>query len=340
MSTQVDDVGSYPLPTTVDRETFDRAYRQARDTFIKGGDPRNDPFLAENFCKVTLDAFKQKYLSGLDVVNYPQQYDGIKQISDAVHVAMEKGTFVVDEKAAVLPEVELIKLEAKRLGEETGEKIRLRVSIFGPMEQYLKEMGTVVYPDVLESYAETIKRFARNSLLDNKHVKTEIVSIDEPSFGFQNLGTEKSAICRILDKTFDFKEAVKQVHLHSSSCLPDLLYVKNIDVVSFEYAATPKNVEAISLKMLDDADKQIRIGVSRTDIDSIIAELNDAGVVKPTAEQIVESEAVIRKRFNAAKQKYVDRMTFTGPDCGLGSWPSQEAAVLLLRRTVSAVKNG
>src|SRR3972149_3458316 len=98
MSTQVDDVGSYPLPTTVDRETFDRAYRQARDTFIKGGDPRNDPFLAENFCKVTLNAFKQKCLSGLDVVNYPQQYDGIKQISDAVHVAMEKGTFVVDEK--------------------------------------------------------------------------------------------------------------------------------------------------------------------------------------------------------------------------------------------------
>jgi methionine synthase II (cobalamin-independent) len=31
-------------------------------------------------------------------------------------------------------------------------------------------------------------------------------------------------------------------------------------------------------------------------------------------------------------------MTFTGPDCGLGGWPSQEAASLLLTRTVDAVK--
>jgi methionine synthase II (cobalamin-independent) len=31
-------------------------------------------------------------------------------------------------------------------------------------------------------------------------------------------------------------------------------------------------------------------------------------------------------------------MTFTGPDCGLGGWPTQEAAQLLLTRTVKAVK--
>ena len=32
-------------------------------------------------------------------------------------------------------------------------------------------------------------------------------------------------------------------------------------------------------------------------------------------------------------------MTFTGPDCGLGGWPNQEAAALLLERTVKAVKH-
>ena len=31
-------------------------------------------------------------------------------------------------------------------------------------------------------------------------------------------------------------------------------------------------------------------------------------------------------------------MTFTGPDCGLGSWPTQEAAALVLKRAVEAVK--
>jgi 5-methyltetrahydropteroyltriglutamate--homocysteine methyltransferase len=70
-----------------------------------------------------------------------------------------------------------------------------------------------------------------------------------------------------------------------------------------------------------------------------VAELYDKGVTKPTAEQLVEGEEVIKKRYVSAKEKFGERMTFTGPDCGLGSWPSQEAAHLLLERTVKAVKS-
>jgi 5-methyltetrahydropteroyltriglutamate--homocysteine methyltransferase len=47
---------------------------------------------------------------------------------------------------------------------------------------------------------------------------------------------------------------------------------------------------------------------------------------------------VIQKRFRFAKEKYGERMTFTGPDCGMGSWPTQQAGVLLLKRVVEAVK--
>jgi 5-methyltetrahydropteroyltriglutamate--homocysteine methyltransferase len=339
MDTLVDDVGSFPLPPTVDRETFDRAYYLVRETIIDGRDPRKDDFLLKNFCTVTLDAFKKKSLAGLDVVNYPQQYDGIGQVSDVIHMAMEKGTFLVEEKHAVLPEVHLISEEAKSLTEELGKKILLRVSMFGPIEQYLKEIGTVPYSDVLASFAETIRRFAVNSILNFKYVKTEVVSIDEPSFGFASIAAGKDTICEVLEKAFDFQGAVRQIHLHSPSRLPDLLGVKNIDVLSFEYAASPKNIEGVSRKMLEEADKQIRVGVSRTDIDSILAELYDKGVTKPKAEQMVDSEDAIRMRYLATKGKYGDRMTFTGPDCGLGSWPSQEAAQLLLKRTVKAVKS-
>jgi 5-methyltetrahydropteroyltriglutamate--homocysteine methyltransferase len=339
MDALVDDVGSFPLPPTVDKETFSRAYRLAREAMINGRDMRKDEFLRKNFCAVTLDAFKKKSLTGLDVVNYPQQYDGMRQVSDVIHMAMEKGTFLVEEKHAFLPEVHLISEEAKSLSEELGKKILLRVSLFGPMEQYLKEIGAAPYSDVLESFAETIRRFAKNSILNSKHVKTTVVSIDEPSFGFLNIAAGSDVICEVLEKAFDFQGAVRQIHLHSPSRLPDLLCVKNLDVLSFEYAASPKNIEGISKKILEDADKQIRIGVSRTDIDSIMAELHDKGVTKPTAEQLVESEDTIRKRYLVAKEKYGDRMTFTGPDCGLGSWPSQEAAQLLLKRTVKAVKN-
>jgi 5-methyltetrahydropteroyltriglutamate--homocysteine methyltransferase len=207
------------------------------------------------------------------------------------------------------------------------------------MEQYLQEIGTVPYKDVLDGFAETIRRFAKNSILNAKYIKTEVVSIDEPSFGFLNIAAESEVLCEVLEKAFDFQGAVRQIHLHSASRVPDLLEVGNIDVLSFEYAASPKNIESVSRKMLEDSDKQIRVGVSRTDIDSIMAELHDGGVLKPTVEQLVDAEDVIRKRYLAAKTKYGDRMTFTGPDCGLGSWPSQEAAQLLLKRTVNIVKN-
>jgi 5-methyltetrahydropteroyltriglutamate--homocysteine methyltransferase len=339
MSTLIDDIGSFPLPSNVSPDVFERAYRLARMAVRGGQALRADAFVWKYFSRVILDAFKAKCLTGLDVVNYPQQYDGVLQVSDVVHVAMSTGTFIVDEKDAFLPEVELIKQEAASISEEIGGKIKLRVCLFGPMEQYLKEMGTVAYSDVLNGFAETIRRFARNSLLDNKYVKTEVVSIDEPSFGMVDVAAEKETLIEVLNKAFDFSGAVRQIHLHSSTRLADCLKIKNIDVVSFEGAASPRNVEAVTKKMLDQTDKQIRVGISRTDIDTILAELNDKGFPKPTPEQIVENEETMRKRFEAAKEKFGERLAFVGPDCGLGSWPSQEAALLLLKRTVAAVKN-
>jgi 5-methyltetrahydropteroyltriglutamate--homocysteine methyltransferase len=338
MDTIVDDIGSFPLPTEVDGDTFNRAYRLAREAIVSGSDVRKDEFLMKNFWEVTLNAFKKKLASGLDVITYPQQYDGINQVSDVIHRAMAEGSFLINDKQAVLPEVHVINEEAKELSEEYGKTVPFRVAIFGPLEQYLKEIGRTPYNDVLDSFAETIQRFAKNSILNSKYIKTEVVSIDEPSFGFQTISAESDVIRDVLEKAFDFQGTVKQVHLHSASRLPDVLAVKNIDVVSFEYAASPKNIEGISRRMLEDADKRVRVGVSRTDIDSILAELHDKGVTKPTAEQLVEDEAVIKKRYVAAKKKFGDRMTFTGPDCGVGSWPSQEAACLLLEKTVKAIK--
>jgi len=339
METLVDDIGSFPLPAEVNRETYNKAYQLARKAIVDGRDIRKDEFLRANFYNVTINSFKRKIGTGLDVINSPWHYDGIRQVSDAVHKAMEKGTFVVDEKDAFLPEVRVIEAEAKSLSEEFGKKISLRACMFGPMEQYLKEIGTKSYTDVLDGFAETIRRFAKNSVINTKYIKTEVVSIDEPSFGFLNIAAGSDVLRDVLEKAFDFQGAVRQIHLHSASMLPDLLEVDNIDVLSFEYAASPKNIDVVSRKMLEDAGKQIRIGVSRTDIDSIMAELHDKGVTKPTSEHLVENEEVIRKRYVSAKEKFREQMTFTGPDCGLGSWPSQEAAHLLLERTVKAVKS-
>jgi len=338
MDTLVDDIGSFPLPTGIKRETYNSAYEAAREAIIKGQDPFKDEFIQKNFCSVVVESFKKKIASGLDVTNFPQHYSGIKQVGDAIHAAMATGSFVVDKERAFLPEIYVLNQEAKRLSEETGQKIQLRVSIFGPIEQYLSEVGATAFPDVLDGFAQTINRFAKNSILNNKYIETKVVSIDEPSLGHSSFTGTPELIREMLEKAYDFQGPIKQIHLHFASGVRDLLEVKGLDVLSFEYAASPKNIEAVPKVVLEKADKQIRVGVSRTDIDSIWAELYEKGITQPSNEQLVETEEVIKKRFSFAKEKYDERMTFTGPDCGLGGWPNQEAAQLLLERTVKAVK--
>jgi 5-methyltetrahydropteroyltriglutamate--homocysteine methyltransferase len=338
MTAQVDDVGSFPLPSTIDRQAFNRARELARKALIDGKDLWKDEFLRDSFCRVVINSFKKKLEAGLDVVNYPQHCDMHEQFGEVIREAMSEGSYVVDQKLAIIPEVHVIGQEAKKFCEEYGHKVRLRACITGPMELYLKQVGTALYKDVLLMFSETVRRFARNAVLDSKYVGTEVVSIDEPSFGFQEIGTDRSVILEVLEKTFDFSCETKQIHLHSSAKAADLLDVGNLDVLTFEYAASPRNIESVSKKMLEKADKQVRVGISRTDIDSITAEHHDKGLIEPTSEQLVEEVEIMQRRLATAKEKYGDRMVFTGPDCGLGGWPNQEAAELLLKRTVEAAR--
>ena len=338
MDTYVDDIGSFPLPMGLKRDDYVRAYEAAREALLKGDDPYADDFIAKTFCSTVVDSFRRKLSSGLDVINFPQHFSGLRQVGDVIHQAMANGSFVVDEKTAVLPEIYVLNKEAKLLSEEFGKKILLRICLFGPIEQYLNEIGTTAYPDVLEGFAETINRFAKNSILNSKYIETRVISIDEPSLGHSPFTGSPELIRETLEKAYDFQGPIRQIHLHFASGIHDLLTVKGLDVLSFEYAASPKNIDAVPKNLLKDANKQIRVGIARTDVDAIWAELYERGITQPTAEQIIESIDVIKKRYRFAKEKYGEQMTFTGPDCGLGSWPSQDAAVSLLKRVVEVVK--
>jgi len=334
----IDDVGSFPLPKSVNRETFAQAYLKTREAIINKQNPFADEFMQKNFCQIVVDSFRKKLSCGLDVVTFPQQFSGLRQIGDAIHEAMAQGSFVVDSSKAVLPEVYVLNHCAKELSEEFGKKILLRICLFGPLEQYLHEVGAVAYPDVLAGFAETINRFAKNAILNSKYIETQVISIDEPSYGHSNLSATPEFIVETLQKAYDFNGPTRQIHLHFTSGIRNLLNVKGLDVLSFEYAASPRNINDVSKNMLEDADKQIRVGIARTDIDTIWAEVCEKGVEKPTDEQLVEPVEIIRKRYFAAQEKYGETLTFTGPDCGLGSWPSQDTATLVLKRTVEAVK--
>lgn len=95
-------------------------------------------------------------------------------------------------------------------------------------------------------------------------------------------------------------------------------------------------MEFLPKRELEAHDKFLRAGVTRTDVDHILAAHLENGK-QPEYEELVDSVEDIKRVYNKARDIFGERLTFAGPDCGLGSWPSQEVAHLLLKRTVKAI---
>ncbi len=330
----VDDIGSFPLPRDVRREDFLAEYAGVREAYAETGEIDEDSL----FYRAVASSLKFKIESGIDVVNYPQHYDIHKQFLEPIEEHQAE-PFLVDEKHAVIPELYVVEKEAGKYFEETGERLKLKVCATGPIELYTKtSFAYHVYDEVLLNLAKSVNTFLRNSMLDTKHVATSVVAIDEPSLGFIDLlNVEDDTLVKALDESVKSIDATVQIHLHTPKASKFPLATDNIDVLTGEFAATPKNMDYITKKDLEAHDKFLRAGITRTDVDHILAAYLDKGV-QPEYEQLVDTVDSIKKTFNKAKERFGDRMTFVGPDCGLGSWPSQEVAQLLLKRTVEAIK--
>jgi 5-methyltetrahydropteroyltriglutamate--homocysteine methyltransferase len=330
----VDDIGSFPLPRDIKREDFAKEYPGVLEEYAKTGEVGVDSL----FYKAVASSLKFKIESGIEVINYPQHYDMHRQFMEPIE-KYQTEPFQIDEKYAVIPEVYVVEREAEKYFEETGEQLKLKVCATGAIELYTKtSFGYHVYDEILMNIAKSVNAFLQNSMLDTKHVKTSVVAIDEPSLGFIDLlNVEDETLIKALDESVKSLDATVQIHLHTPKASKLPFATENIDVLTGEFAGNPKNMDFISRKELDAHDKFIRAGITRTDVDHIFAAYFD-GEVKPKDEDLVDSVDAIKKIYNRAEERFGDRMTFAGPDCGIGAWPSQEVASLLLKRTVEAVK--
>lgn len=326
-----DDVGSFPLPPWINEKDFRELYRKALHSNKEGEESRR------MLKGVVLESFEAKLGSGLDVVTYPQHYDMYAQFLEPIEIYQEE-PYLVSEKAARLIEVELIKENAKELYEKLGKKIELKACVTGAIELYLStEYGKNVYKDILENLAKSVNRFLKSALIKNKYIETKAVSIDEPSLGYADLlNVKKEDITDILEISAANINTHVQLHLHSLKAADIFLQAKNVSIVTAEYASSPKNIELVSKRDLDAHDKFIRVGIARTDIDSIIAEFLEKGV-EPNIKMLIDEKEEIKRRFEKAKEKFQERLLFAGPDCGLRSWPSQEAAGELLKRVSDGI---
>ncbi len=332
----VDDIGSFPLLGGTSKAEFDAAYPGARDAILSGQVSESEDY--KIIRGVVLESFGKKLQAGLDVTTYPQHYDMHKQYLEPIEV-FQREPFFIDERKAILPEIEIIKNEGKELAEKAGRKISLRSGVTGPIELYLRtEFGTNIYRDVLENLARSVNAFLKNSIVNTPHLKTEVLCIDEPSIGFSDLlNIERDDLIDILELSLKGIKLPVQIHLHTLKSAEIALETSGVTSLTGEFAASPENIGLIKKRDLESHDKFLRAGVTRTNIDSIIAEYHDRGL-KPESGMLIDSKSNIKARIKKIDDIFGEAISSWGPDCGLGSWPTQDVGAELLKRTTEAVK--
>ncbi|MCL2549866.1 MAG: methionine synthase [Methanimicrococcus sp.] len=331
-----DDIGSFPLPPGVSKTALSDA------AFDRGDD--------EALFSVLNDIFGMKVAAGVQIPTYPQVRDMNEQfLRPMKNDACCAGPFELKEECAKTVEMEAIEIYCKRLYEELGEKPRVRMCVTGPTELFLKEFGGASYADIYQLFAKDVNLFVHKAIKDAKNYTISTVSVDEPSIGINpDLSLPADEIIEAL--TTSGSAAAKsgadvQIHIHSPLYYDLACRAETIDVIGMESAATPSYADMIDRKVLEDYDTFVRAGVSRTDIFNLAGTLNEkyGGNVwgKPDIlrEVVTEMEtpALIEKRLRNLYAVFGDRIKYAGPDCGLGSWPSQELAAALIKNTGIAI---
>ena len=340
---QYDDVGGFPLPENIDKEIFEQFYWTAYKAIAN----QKIEYLIEHiginhyFFDPISQAFQFKLNSGLQIVNYPQLMDMIiqflKPISD-----YEIEPDLIDPKKAYIPEMVVLEKFAKEHFAQTGNSFEVKMCITGPIELYIKKHNFTIYLDLAINFAKSINSFLKNSIINNKYVKTTVVAIDEPSFGYVDLFNIKDEeIIRILDKSLEGLKTTNQIHLHSLRQAYIPLQTKNIDVLTCEYASDPTN--KIPKKDLEHYDKFIRVGITRTNIDNLIGEKIESGKSWENLKSyegmlsLIDSKERIRNNLLKALELYDERLKYVGPDCSLQGWRIPKVAYELLRRTYEVI---
>ena len=348
-----DDVGSYPLPEGTTKEwvteTFAKlAVEPEREIEFE---PEPDSY-KNRLYEIIRDAMWQKLNAGVDVPNYPQFQNMIAQfIVPILDDDRTEAPLLIKEEEAKIVEMDALEQMAMAYREKRGEKLKLRICVTGPIELYYNQFPPPVYIDVLSNLAKSVGRFVKHTIEEargNQNYEVQCATIDEPSIGLDPRIEEEGIITALeLASEYAFQKGVDtQIHLHSPLFYETVCEVNGINVIGLESAANPSLLSLIDKKQLEEHDKFLRIGVSRTDILSMAAEYDeihgtsafkDKGVLETVVNEYNSPEKV-KKRLEKAYSFFGERIKYAGPDCGLGPFPNQELAYLVLKNTDAVIK--
>ena len=306
----LDDIGSFPLPAGVKVQSLSH----------------------EEYLEIVKEAFAKKIAAGIEVPTYPQFRDMVHMFMDLIQAPeFQESPFLLKREHA-----QILELQALKSGQA-------RVCVTGPVELYLSVFGATSYFDILCNIAESVARFLEMA----KELGVMMVaSIDEPSLGISsNVIFSQDELLQALEiASRPCRGMDCEMHLHSPIFVDLCCQVSGINIVGVESAAHPDYLKLIDKRTLDETDTFLRAGIARTDLFSMAAQLNDRfgtnlweDTVRLEKEIMsMESKEVIERRLSNAYDLFGERIRAVGPDCGLGSWPSQSFAMRLLENCAKA----
>ncbi len=309
-----DDIGSFPLPKGVRLESLS----------------------SDQYLQLVRDVLAEKVRAGVEVPTYPQFRDMIRMFMDPIEdPEMTESPYLIKREQAKI-------LELQALPPGQG----VRVCVTGPVELYISAFGATSYTDILYTLAESVARFFAEAKIEGK---MRVASLDEPSLGLNsNIVFSEDEIQKALEiASLPCQGMDCEVHLHSPLYAELCARVPGINILGVESAAHPDYLKLIDRKILEETDTYLRAGIARTDILSMSALLNEQYGINLWDDMArlekeilrLESPQVMKNRLEQAYALFGDRLRATGPDCGLGSWPSQDLASKILANCAAALRS-
>jgi 5-methyltetrahydropteroyltriglutamate--homocysteine methyltransferase len=331
-----DDIGSYPLPEGLTKAWIKNAFADVESYKTKLYD-------------ILQDALRQKLNAGVEVPTYPQFQDMITQFTEPImDGALTEEPLLIREAEAKINELAALEELANEYKEKKGKKLKLRICVTGPIELYYKLFPPPVYTDVLSNIATSIGRFIKHAVEEVRNFDVVCASLDEPSMGLDPRIEEEGIITALeLASGYAYQQGIDiQIHLHSPIFYETVCQVEGVTVIGMESAAQTSLLKLVDKRQLEQYDKFLRIGIARTDILSMAAEYDelhhtnafrDKGVLEAIiADQ--NSPEQVTTRLKKASAIFGNRIKYVGPDCGLGSFPTQKLAYMVLKNTATGIK--
>lgn len=356
------DAGSLP---------FDGDFQKFLDGASNYGRVNNES--TELFETKIVDGFLDKVETGIDVPNYPQYIDMNQMFLDMIEGVgkidggyMEIAPLTVKAGRNVIPEALAMKNKSQEISEKLGRPFKLRMCVTGPYT--LSSLFAYKDKGTFTRLGNVLTHIIDESIFTNKHGSVTLVSVDEPVFGFiddplLDRGSEGrenllKAWESMMQKT-KAKGAQSCLHLHNTS---DELFweTKTLDVIE-SHVDDPFYQARRTKELLQSTDKFIKASITATDFDQLIRnnilatskqQLNENSINEKIAETwktinqnkinaqvFVENTELMMKRLREITQRFgEDRILYSGPECGLRSFPTYASALECLRRVAQVVK--